>query len=158
MKNLIVAVCVACIVTLGAMSADAATANRDAHLRPAVWMRIMLPTGSTRMAITYDNTLVTVIQRTSDAPSKLQGWGFRPAIQKDGSVKVAVYRLRFTKKGASLKSGMRPQYLETLAPHPVATTTLPSDRQIQVRIMGTGSGKKLLTELRQLQNVSGWLP
>lgn len=158
MKRLIIFVCVSSIVALGMMSTKAAAAEHDAQTRSAVWMRIRFPTGITRMAVAYDKTLVAAAPGAFDASSEIQGWGFRPIIQNDGTVKVKVYRLHFTKKNGSLVPGQHPHYLETLAPHPLATTTLQSDRHIQVKIMGTGPAKMLIMELRQLEHVEQWQP
>ncbi|MGH8128196.1 MAG: hypothetical protein ACRETC_07485 [Gammaproteobacteria bacterium] len=160
MKHLIVIVAATCVLALGTMSAGAAVAGHepDTQARQAVWMRIKFPTGSTHMAVTYDKSLVAAAAGAFDGSSETQGWGFRPIIQKDGTVKVKVYRLHFTKKDGSLKPGKHPHYLETLAPHPLATTTLPTDRHIQIKIMGTGSAKKLIMQLRELEHVAQWQP
>ncbi|MGH8273171.1 MAG: hypothetical protein ACRES9_02775 [Gammaproteobacteria bacterium] len=149
-----------CILALGTMSANAVPAQpgRDVQTRTAVWLRIKFPNGGAHMAIAYDKALVTAIDGPSYTQSKIPGWGFRPIIQKDGSVKVKVYRVHFIKKDTSLKPGKHPQYLETLAPNPVATTTKPSDHGIQIKIMGTGPARKLAVELRQFQHIAQWNP
>lgn len=160
MKHSIVAVVAACIIALGTTSAYAGAAQHehDTQARTAVWIRIKFPKGNTRMAITYDKTLVAATSGAFAASSETRGWGFRPIIQKDGSVKIKVYRVHFTRKNGSLEPGKHPQYIETLAPHPVATTTQSSDRHIQIKIMGVGPAQKLIKRMRLLQHIAGWNP
>lgn len=160
MKHLIVAVSVVCIIALGTMSAYAVAPKHetDTPARTAVWMRIKFPTGNIRMAVTYDKSLVAAASGAFEASHKIQGWGFRPMIQKDGSVKVKVYSLSFTRKNGSLIPGKHPHYIETLSPNPVATTTQSSDHNMQIKIMGTGPAKQMIMELRQLEHVAQWQP
>jgi hypothetical protein len=160
-KHFILAFAV-CVLALGAMRAAAhpiaAKSERTSKPRPAVWMQIRFPRGRTRMAIVYDKTMATALQQASAKRRDISGWGFRPVIQEDGRVNVKVYRMRFTEKGNAYKPKGRPTYLETLAPRPVARTTQSADSGIEVKIMGTGSAKKLERRLRELKHIAQWKP